>query len=171
MSREAISPLIPAWLDDCGLTATEFRVLSHIWRRYGKDGQNGGAFPSGESIAAACRVNKDTVWKVIASLEGKKLLLRKSRSTEKGARTSNTYIPLVPLAESRGLPLAESKGLPPPEKEGLPLAETKGGGLAESKGYEGIPSKEPQIRKPDEGIESRTARTGGRKGTINFLDA
>lgn len=85
---------VHSMIDDAGLSANEFRVYCHIARRAGA----GLAFPSGDSIAEVCRMNKKTVWTVLAALEERKMITRKNR---KG--TSNAYVLTTPDEWSRVL--------------------------------------------------------------------
>ena len=59
------TPFVPGALDDAGLSPQEFRVLCHLWRRrpHGKDQ------PSQKSIAAVCRMKRETVREVTKALE------------------------------------------------------------------------------------------------------
>ncbi|MGC4015899.1 MAG: helix-turn-helix domain-containing protein [Luteolibacter sp.] len=171
----SIQPFILSALDDLGLGCHEFRVYCHLWRRHG-NGSGGGAFPSAKQIARTCRIHADTIWHILARLEKKGLIRRETRFNDHGGQTSNRYIP-VPLPETKGCPPPGNEGGAPWEKEGYPPLENRGCPLPGNEGHEGIPSKdiplkEIPLRATIEGaatIETRTARVGGRVGTIHIL--
>lgn len=117
---------VHSMIDDAGLSANEFRVYCHIARRAGA----GLAFPSGDSIAEVCRMNKKTVWTVLASLEERKMVTRRNR---KG--TSNAYVlttpdewsrvldrvdPIEGVTQNRYHPV-DPKEVPPPDPKEVPL--------------------------------------------------
>ncbi|MCX6880755.1 MAG: helix-turn-helix domain-containing protein, partial [Verrucomicrobia bacterium] len=83
-------PFIPSWLDDRGLTPHQFRVLCHLHRRAGKDGK---CRPSAPSIAATCRINRDTVWPVLERLEELGLIAK----LKKGFAGANNYLLKSPI--------------------------------------------------------------------------
>ena len=58
--------IIPAAIDDYGLTPHEFRIYAHLRRRVGK---NVDAWPSRATIAITCRMNKATVLSSLHMLE------------------------------------------------------------------------------------------------------
>ena len=146
------SPFIPAWLDDLGLTANQFRTYCHLRRRAGKDGS---CHPSGPNIAKVCRINKDTVWKVISELEIIGLIVRM-----KHFRNSNRYLvrnsPLSSVGGIQGVTQevesAESEGCQSAESKGWVSAESRGLQSAESEGCKGNPSKGIQLRESNEGL-------------------
>lgn len=55
---------VSSQVDDAGLTPIEFRIYCHIARRAG----GGYAFPSAESMARICRVNRKTVFAALKTL-------------------------------------------------------------------------------------------------------
>lgn len=65
-------PFIPAWLDDIGLSKSEFRVYCRICRRAGKSGW---CYEGSKAIAQTCEMNVNTVRKSIKDLEQKGLIL------------------------------------------------------------------------------------------------
>lgn len=65
-SKPILRPFIPVWLDDAGLSASEFRVLCHLWRRADKDGF---AWPGQREISRACKIKLNTVGRVLKTLE------------------------------------------------------------------------------------------------------
>lgn len=71
-----MKPFIPAWLDEAGLSHAEFRLYCHLCRRSDKSGI---AWPSADSISSDCRMARNTVWKVIKSLEAKGMILREGK--------------------------------------------------------------------------------------------
>ena len=60
------APFIPAWLDDADLTAVEFRLLAHVWRRAGK---KGACYESVAKMAAHIGVSERTIQYALRSLE------------------------------------------------------------------------------------------------------
>lgn len=69
---EAQRPFIPAWLDDLGLGPREFRVLCHLWRR-------GETHSTAATIAAVCRIKRETVFSILTELEKLGLVRREHR--------------------------------------------------------------------------------------------
>jgi DNA-binding MarR family transcriptional regulator len=152
-------PFFPAWLDDASLSPVQFRILAHLWRRADS---SGACWPSGPSIAATCKINRDSVWPAIAILEQRGLLHR-----SKAFRNSNRYQLRVggnegatetKPAEKEGLQSAESEGLHPAEKEGRQSAEKEG--------CKGTPPKELHRRNSNEGTPRGDASIDG----LNFAD-
>lgn len=69
------SSFIHSSLDEAGLTVQEFRVFCHISRR-----ANGGeCYASAESMAAICRIKRDTLFAAIRALESRGMLERESK--------------------------------------------------------------------------------------------
>ncbi len=64
--QRMLRPLIPAWLDDLGLTKEEFRVYAHLCRRGDREGWS---YPAAASIATTCDVSRNTLWRVLNRLE------------------------------------------------------------------------------------------------------
>ncbi len=127
-------------LDDYGLTAHEFRLYAHLARRAGKDG----AWPSVDSMAEKCRMNRDTVYRCLKRLKELNLV----RSIERPG-TTNVYV-----LTARSQWKDNDGGVS--EKEGYPLKSDtpthgkrgdtpyrKGGDtwVSEKRGYEGNPSE------------------------------
>ncbi|MCF4967146.1 helix-turn-helix domain-containing protein [Nostoc sp. CMAA1605] len=77
-SAEVRQPLafIPAWLDDYGLTANEFRVYGHIARRVGTTGK---CWESVPKIAKACRISRNVTLKALRALTEKYRLLTRNK--------------------------------------------------------------------------------------------
>ena len=59
-------------LDDFGLSASEFRVFAHLYRR--KNNKTGTSWPGIDSIAEKCRLSKQTVCDAIKHLEKHKMI-------------------------------------------------------------------------------------------------
>lgn len=77
---QLLIPFIPAWLDDYGLSSTEFRVYCHVLRRAGK---NGKCWESVIKIASACRICRNLTLKALQKLtDVYKLLIRNKRVGE-----------------------------------------------------------------------------------------
>src|SRR5579883_712649 len=73
-------PFIPAWLDDYGLSAIEFRVYCHVTRRAGKGGK---CWESVPRIAKACRLGRNVTLKALHTLtEVYRLLIKNKRPGE-----------------------------------------------------------------------------------------
>lgn len=133
--RRKRSPFIPAWLDDLNLTANEFRVLCHLWRRAGSDGV---CFPGGDSIRKACRVSDPTLWAVLRKLESRGLLERRKRFSN-----SNSYRMMVPSWGTQNETVTQSGSL---KSEGLQSLKSEGLGSLKSEGCKGSPMKVPHLR-------------------------
>jgi hypothetical protein len=153
-----LRPFSPSWLDEFDLTPSEFRVVTHLWRRADREGWS---FPSVSSIAKHCRLNEDTVWRALRSLEARALVARRNVPGR-----SNHF--RVCLPRDAGLNPAESEGLGAPESEGLHPPETEGDRAPESGGREGIPPKAIQIAAQRSNLDgeprdSRGLQKSGRK--------
>lgn len=141
------APFIPAWFDELELTASEFRLLAHLWRRADK---SGACYPSVPTIIACCRVTENTVWKVLRSLEHRGLLKRERR-----LRTSNLYrlvIPDTAIETASGdskTPQSERHQTPQSERHVTPQKE--GCQTPQTRGWKGTPMKVPQERYSREG--------------------
>ena len=73
-------PLIPTWLNDYGLTATEFRVYCHIVTKAGLSGKCSESVPA---IAQSCRLSRNVTLRALQNLsEIHQLLLRNKRPGE-----------------------------------------------------------------------------------------
>lgn len=68
-------------IDDSNLSHTEFRVMMNLVRMYNLD--LGYAFPTRETLIKKCKMNKDTLGKVLNSLEEKGYITRGKRKTNK----------------------------------------------------------------------------------------
>ncbi len=69
--------IVPADVDDAGLTPHQFRVLCHVARRCGKDGM---CYSSIETMAKVCRIRPKTVRASLSILVDRGLLSRKDIS-------------------------------------------------------------------------------------------
>ena len=70
-----MTPFIPSWLNQAGLSQAEFRVYCCLCSR--ADSVTRIAYPSAESIAKDCQMAKNTVWKAIKSLESNRRLIER----------------------------------------------------------------------------------------------
>jgi DNA-binding MarR family transcriptional regulator len=124
-------------LDDAGLSPAAFRVLAHLARRAGSNGE---AFPGVASMAKTCQLNRDTIWRALSELEAAGWLKRRQRL---GASTVYT---LVEAASGK-------EGVA--EKEGCPLVSAGGSGKVRAggsgKGGVGPSGKEGVLRVSTEG--------------------
>ena len=84
-----LNPLIPSWLDEAGLSPTQFRVACHIWRR-------GRTYSNVATIGKVCRLKRDTVFDALADLEKAGLIHRQSRPGQ------TTLIEPVPFGGAGG---------------------------------------------------------------------
>ena len=116
-------------LDDAGLSVHAFRLYCHLARRAGRDGFiNSG----GKSMAAVCRMKRDTVFRVMRELEERGMLVRQKRGGE-----TNSYS-LTRASEWRTNPPIPNEEMSP--ETGLqPSPET---------GHKGNPSKVIQKGNP-----------------------
>ena len=130
-------PFIPAWLDDAGLSQAEFRVYCHLCRR--ADNKKGIAWPRADSIARDCIMCKDTVWKVLRSLESKGLIRRLGKPFGK----ANRYRILSPPIGGNEGPVEQA---PIGGNQAPQSAEMRGHQSAEMDGWEGSPMKVHQGR-------------------------
>lgn len=138
----SVDAFVPAWLDDCGLTPTRFRVYCHLRRRAGADGK---CYPAAPSIAKTCRISEDTVWPALNDLEHAGLIKR-----HKGFRNGNYYtFHRLGVTGKQGVTeVGES-----PESSGRHPLESKGCQSLESRGCKGYPIKGIQQRASKEGRE------------------
>ena len=80
-------PFIPSELDEAGLTANQFRVLCHLWRR-------GDTYSNAATIAKICRLKRNTVFEALADLEKGGFIRRVSRPGQ------TTLIQPVPIGDT-----------------------------------------------------------------------
>lgn len=147
MNETPRSPFIPAWLDDTGLSVSQFRVLSHIYRR-------GECTSSGATIASICRMKRDTVFKVLNELEAVGLIRRRPRP---GQSTVIEAVPPIgtPPAASNRTGSSESSPQPGhhlPSKGGCPPSLQPGRPPSPEPGHKGSPCE----GNPREGGESKS---------------
>lgn len=74
-----LRPFLPAWLDDLGLTAQQFRVVLHLWRWARTRCGMKPCTSSIETITSTCRLAENTVWRCIRALENRGLVRRVKR--------------------------------------------------------------------------------------------
>ncbi len=142
---EICCPFIPAWLDDLCLSANQFRVICHLWRR-------GVTFSNAGTIAKMCRLKRDTVFEILSELEARGLIRRTPRPGQ------TTLIEPVPFGAtgSNGNPSrlggqveanpSRFGGQDPPRFGGLDPSRFRGQDPSRFGGHKGTPSKVPPIR-------------------------
>ncbi len=91
-------------LDDYGLMANEFRIYAHLARRAGKDG----AWPSVDSMAEKCRLNRDTVYRCLKRLKELNLVRAIVRPG-----TTNIYVLTARSQWKENQKVSENRGYPP----------------------------------------------------------
>ncbi len=139
-------PFVPAWLDGSGLTAPQFRVLAHLWRRAEKFPFQ--CWPAVSSIVATCRLNEDTIWQALRHLEAVGLVKRVSARGK-----SNRYTLIIPERPTgnggvtRPPNPPETEGLPAPERKGYPSPSVTGNGGVHPPETEGFDPPETEGRK------------------------
>jgi len=145
---------IPAAVDDFGLTASQFRVLCHLSRRAGKNGE---CYPSGPAIARVCKLHEDTVWRCLKELEKLQFIQRR-----KGKFKSNNYTLTHPKARGGANGgAAESNGGESPKSDGCHPPATDG--------CKGNPNKGNPIKASNTNTVA-TVPVGGVAGDNNFPD-
>jgi hypothetical protein len=140
---------IPPWLDDLDIKPHPFRVLCHLLRRAGEDGR---CYPSGESIAFACRIHIDTLWPALKTLEKAGFITR----LPKRFGGSNAYVIHLPTSGKPGVIDKTSidgkagaiESLQSEENPGHHSAEIPGCQSAEKAGHKESPPKKPNRRNP-----------------------
>lgn len=149
MSEKPTRPFfIPPWLDDLKIKPIPFRVFCNLLRRAGEDGR---CFPSAETIAKDCRINRDTVWPTLRTLIEEGLI----QKLKKGFQESNGYVITPPIGGKTGVideePISGKTGpidaTQSAEKPGCQSAEKEGLQSAEKRGREEIHSKKSILRK------------------------
>jgi len=81
-----MSPFIPAWMFECGLSSHEGWVLAYLWRCRNAD--TGQCNPSAETIAEKTGMSLRKVFSCIKSLKAKNLVQVKSGNSS----SSNKYV-------------------------------------------------------------------------------
>jgi hypothetical protein len=117
-------------LDEAGLTVHAFRIYCHLARRAGKDGA---AYPGAESMAALCRMKRDTVFAALRELEGRGMLERRKRHG-----SSNEYW-LTKASQWRQISPVPNEGTSP--ETGLHPSPQTGLHPSPQTGRKGIPSE------------------------------
>ena len=141
------APFIPAWLDDLGLTPQQFRLLAHVWRR-------GRCHASAGSMAAACRLKRDTVFSGLAELERRGLIRRTPRQGQ------TTIIEPVPPNGT-----GDAATRPPKRDETRPLKRDTT--RPPKRGTKVSPLKVSPMKEST--LVVQHASVGGRRGTINRI--
>lgn len=146
---ETPAPFIPAWLDDLGLDSREFRVYCHVLRR-------GECWEASEEIAEHCRMNRKTVYAVLARLEARGLL----EVVHRPGRTT-VYRPRPPGPQEPPVPV-EATGEDDPSRlrprVGVPKEATGGGDPSQFEPHPPVP-KLPTEGLTREGIKYLTPPT------------
>lgn len=73
------TPFVPAWFFNHGLSLAEIGLLCYLWRR--RNSKSGQCNPSASTIAADVKIGRKTVFRMLAHLEAKGLVERKSGHT------------------------------------------------------------------------------------------
>ena len=105
MTKESYTLLDNQIWEDENLSHTEFRVLSYLIRTYSLE--YGYSFPKRETIVKKCKIHKDTLNKVLNSLEEKGYITR-SINRHKGGRNNIYYINKYLVAIKKDTPEAPS---------------------------------------------------------------
>lgn len=132
------SPFIPAWLDDLGLTATEYRVFCNLTRRSGGDGK---CHPAISSITKTCRISENTAWKALRKLEVMGLIVR-----EKHFRNSNRYQVATSPPPERITAKETVAQFESPQFEGCQSPQNRRCQSPQKRGCKGTPMKVLQLR-------------------------
>lgn len=148
-----MNPFIPAWLDDLGLSQAEFRVLCKLWRHADKVGI---CFPGTEYIWKQCLMSENTLWKVLKSLESKKLIERRKR--EGNANTYRVHVPTVTAKETvtHGVESPQKERQQSPQSDGSQSPQSRGLESPQKERHKGTPLKVPHKRYPSEGVSTPT---------------
>lgn len=156
-------PLIcPAWLDDLGLTATQFRVYCHLRRRAGPTEW---AKPGLRSIAKTCRLRTDTVQKALRELETFRLI--DIHPPKKQGETSEYWVSLsTPIGVCQNGTYAETghpegvcsngAGCMPKPVQGCPVSEHERGFLQRGS-RKGAQGREDKLIQFDEEEQKRAS--------------
>jgi hypothetical protein len=148
----------PAWLDDFGLCSRDFRVYMHISRR-------GDCYSKAKTGAKVCRINKDTYWVALKSLE--ELGLIKKISRRNGQTSKFEVIPGPIRKQGAGQPVRkQGTGIPPTcpkintpyPKRDSPCPKTGVRNLSEKRGHKGNPEGDPSKGNPSKGELNPPAR-------------
>lgn len=113
MTAESYTILDNEIWEDRNLSHTEFRVLSYLIGTYSlKDGYS---FPKRETIAEKCKVHKDTLNKVLNSLEAKGYITR-ATNPHKGGRNNIYYIHKYLVVSKKGVAESDTQEAPADKK-------------------------------------------------------
>jgi DNA-binding MarR family transcriptional regulator len=136
---EPKKPFIPAWLNQAGLSKSEFRVYCCLSCR--ADNSTGIAWPQADTIADDCGMAMNTVWATLKALEKRKLIARKP----KPFGGSNRYSILLPTS-AKEIPIDDSQ---PAQNYSHQSAQNTTHQSAQNYSREGTPSKVPQVKVPN----------------------
>jgi hypothetical protein len=151
---ENAKPFIPAWIDDLGLSAAEFRVFAHLCRS--ADNKTGVAWPSYRRMIEITGLSKNTVRRSIETLENPRKLISKIGKPFAGSCRYRVF-PIVPpesrLEDSNSPTTGTIEALPivPPVTHNSP---SHGTSIVPPEGQEGSPKKVIQRRKSNIEISS-----------------
>lgn len=139
-------PFIPAWLDDAGLSAAEFRIYCHLARR--ADNQTGIAWPSYEAVAEVCGLSRMTVARTLKALCDRKFIEKAGKPFGGSARYRLLPIvsPEARLEEPNSI-TTDTNGSPPIVSPEAINSITSDIPIVSPAIREGSPSKVPQRRK------------------------
>lgn len=154
-----MSPLIPDWLVESGLSSNEIATLNKLWRHKGKTPPFH-VWPGRDEILRCVRMNKDTLSRVLNDLEKKGFLNRKStwRSGHK-AVVFELLVPGEAIIRNRGridqenspvlrddlsTQSSEIRGVRSSETEGVQSSESEGEQSSEARGLEVIHGSKPK---------------------------
>lgn len=137
-----MKPFIPSWIDDAQLSAAEFRVLCHLWRR--ADHKSLKCYPAAKSIMITCRISENTFWRVLRKLESRGLIRR-----EKGKRASNLYtvIEFPPQSAPKETEITPAS----PQSVGSDAPQNVGCQSPQNSGSKGYPKKSIHLRESRKG--------------------
>ena len=145
-----MKPLIPAWLDDAGLSPAEMRVMVHFCRR--ADNKSGIAWPSYESMVAITRMSKSTIRRAIEELKRRELIQAIGKPFAGSCRYK--VLPIVPpegqkeVSNSSTREPIEAAPIVSPENCNSSISLPP---IVPPEGQEGNPKKEVQRRKSKAG--------------------
>jgi hypothetical protein len=132
-------PFIPARLDDAWLRPSEFRVFCHLSRRCGDNG----AWPSLDTIASKCRLERKTVVRCLAQLVALGFLEKEKRIGETNVYTTTALDKWTPEPNPIGTP---TQSAPQVAKRVGRQPKRHPGGVTQSAPHEGYPLKGIQRR-------------------------
>ena len=153
--RRDLGALIPSYLDDWGLSPSEFRVYAHIARRAGMGGE---CWEGTHGMARVCRMNRKTVAAAIARLEKLhiiKVTRRDGKTSQIVLTNSSDWKPYPkqtlpktdptqnrPYPNEAQVPYPNEAQVPYPNEAQVPYP---------NEAHEGIPFKGAPLRESQEG--------------------